>query len=56
MTMQDFTSDPDKIKVAIDKINPAGNSTKATMIDAVESSVRMLEHRPKNNRDKLCCS
>jgi VWFA-related protein len=48
MTMQDFTSDPDKVKVAIEKIN-AGNS-QSRMIDAVETSVRMLEHRPKNNR------
>jgi VWFA-related protein len=48
VTMQDFTSDSDKVKVAIDKIN-AGNS-QSRMIDAVETSVRMLEHRQKNNR------
>jgi VWFA-related protein len=47
-TMQDFTSDPDKIKVAIDKINAGSSGTR--MIDAVEASVRMLDHRPKNNR------
>ena len=32
--MQDFTSDPDKVKAAIDKIN-AGNSS-SRMIDAVD--------------------
>jgi VWFA-related protein len=48
MTMQDFTKDPDKIKVAIDKINP-GNS-QSRMVDAVDMSVRMLKNRPKGNR------
>lgn len=47
-TMQDFTSDPDKIKLAIDKIN-AGSST-SRMIDAVENSVYMLKKQPENNR------
>lgn len=47
-TMQDFTSDPDKIKAGIDKIN--AGSTSSRMIDAVESSVYMLRKRPANNR------
>ncbi len=46
--MQDFTQDPDKVKVAIDKIN-AGNSS-ARMIDAVDRAVFMLRKRPANNR------
>ena len=41
--MQDFTEDPDKLKVAIDKIN-AGNSS-ARMIDAVDHAVFMLRKR-----------
>jgi VWFA-related protein len=47
-TMQDFTTDPDKLKAAIDKIN-AGNSS-SRMIDAIESGVRMLGKRPRDNR------
>jgi VWFA-related protein len=47
-TMQDFTTDPDKLKAAIDKIN-AGNSS-SRMIDAIENAVRMLGKRPKDNR------
>jgi VWFA-related protein len=46
--MQDFTNDPDKVKVAIDKIN-AGNSS-SRMIDAVDRAVFMLRKRPPNNR------
>ena len=46
--MQDFTSDPDKIKAGIDKIN--AGSTSSRMIDAVERSVYMLRKRPQNNR------
>jgi VWFA-related protein len=47
-TMQDFTNDPDKIKVAIDKINAGSSGSR--MVDAVDDAVRMLDHRPKNNR------
>jgi VWFA-related protein len=47
-TVQDFTSDPDKVKAAIDKLN-AGNSS-SRMIDAVEKAVIMLRTRPKDNR------
>jgi VWFA-related protein len=46
--MQDFTNDPDKIKVAVDKIQP-GN-TQSRMIDAVDRGVYMLRKRPRNNR------
>jgi VWFA-related protein len=48
LPMQDFTGDPDKIKVAIEKIR-AGNS-QSRMVDAVEMSVRMLAKPPKTNR------
>ena len=47
-TMQDFTTDPDKVRVAIEKIT-AGNSS-SRMIDAVEKGVFMLRNRPKDNR------
>jgi VWFA-related protein len=46
--MQDFTTEPDRIKAAIDKIN-AGNSS-SRMIDAVDRAVFMLRRRPANNR------
>lgn len=46
--MQDFTSDPDKIKVSIDKIN--AGSTGVRMIDAVDRSVYMLRKRAPANR------
>jgi VWFA-related protein len=46
--MQDFTSDSDRVKAAIDKIYP-GNSS-ARMIDAVDRAVSMLRNRPKDNR------
>lgn len=46
--MQDFTTDPDKIKVGIDKIT-AGNSS-SRMIDTVDRAVYMLRNRPKDNR------
>lgn len=46
--MQDFTTDPDKIKVGVDKIT-AGNSS-SRMIDAVDRAVYMLRNRPKDNR------
>lgn len=46
--MQDFTSDSDKIKAAVDKIN-AGNSS-SRMIDAVDRAVYMLRNRPADNR------
>jgi VWFA-related protein len=46
--MQDFTSDSDKLKAAIDRIN-AGNSS-SRMIDAVDRAVFMLRKRPSDNR------
>jgi VWFA-related protein len=46
--MQDFTSDSDKLKVAIDRIT-AGNSS-SRMIDVVDRAVYMLRNRPKDNR------
>jgi VWFA-related protein len=48
MTMQDFTSDPDKIKVAISRINAGSSGNR--MIDAVDRGVYMLRKRPKSNR------
>jgi VWFA-related protein len=47
-TMQDFTNDPDKIKVAIQKVN--AGSTGNRMADAVDKGVEMLKHRPQSNR------
>ena len=46
--VQDFTTDTDKLKVAIDKINAGSSSSR--MIDAVERGVYMLRRRPGNNR------
>jgi VWFA-related protein len=46
--MQDFTTDSDRVKAAINKIN-AGNSS-SRMIDAVDRAVFMLRRRPPNNR------
>jgi VWFA-related protein len=48
MLMQDFTNDPDKIKVAVSKINAGSSQTR--VIDAVDHGVYMLKKRPKNNR------
>ncbi len=48
VVMQDFTSDTDKIKAAVDKIQ-AGNSS-SRMIDAVDRAVFMLRNRAKDNR------
>jgi len=47
-TLQDFTSDPNKISEAFKKIN--AGSTSSGMIDAVMAGTRMLRSRPKNNR------
>ncbi len=47
-TMQDFTSDPQKIKDAIKKIHPG--STQNAINDAVMAGVRMLRTRPQNRR------
>lgn len=47
-TMQDFTSDPNKIQEAIKKITPGSRSSRLT--DAVVESVRMLRSRPANRR------
>jgi VWFA-related protein len=46
--MQDFTNDPDKIKVAIDRINAGSSSSR--MIDSVDRAVYMLRKRPPDNR------
>jgi len=47
-TLQDFTSDGDKISQAVRKIQPGSNA--AHMIDATEEAMRMLAHRSKNRR------
>jgi VWFA-related protein len=46
--MQDFTTDSEKVKSAIDHIT-VGNSS-SRMIDTVDRAVFMLRHRPVNNR------
>jgi VWFA-related protein len=50
-TMQDFTSDPNKIEKAIKAITPGSRSSRLT--DAVIESVRMLRSRPANRRRVL---
>jgi VWFA-related protein len=47
-TLQDFTSDPDKIKVAVAKVS--SGSTSAKMVDAVDAAILMLRHRPRDRR------
>ena len=47
-TLQDFTSDPDLITKAIQKVTPGSNANR--IIDAVVDSARMLSHRPENRR------
>jgi len=47
-TLQDFTSDPDKITLAVKKIYPGSMSSR--LIDAVEEGARMLRTRPANHR------
>lgn len=50
-TMQDFTTDPAKIRQSFENIK-AGSNTSA-MIDAVSTSCRMLRRRPSNRRKVL---
>jgi VWFA-related protein len=47
-TIQDFTSDPDKITEAVKKIMPGSSSSH--MIDAVEAADRLLRNRPQSRR------
>lgn len=47
-TLQDFTSDPDLITKAIQKITPGSNANR--IVDAVVDGARMLSHRPENRR------
>jgi len=47
-TLQEFTSDSDKITMAVRKIQPGSNSSH--MIDATEQAIRMLRSRPQNRR------
>jgi VWFA-related protein len=47
-TPQDFTTDSDKLKVAINNIHAGSTGTR--LIDAVEQSVFMLKRRPPANR------
>ncbi len=49
--MQDFTSDPGKIKVALEQIKPG--SSQSRQIDAVNDAVRMLSKRVKDRRRVL---
>jgi VWFA-related protein len=48
MVTQEFTNDPDKLKVAINRIQAGSSGSR--MIDAVERGVYLLRNRPKNNR------
>jgi VWFA-related protein len=47
-TLQDFTSDPDKISTAVKKIQ--SGSMSAHLVDAVDEGIRMLKTRDKNRR------
>jgi VWFA-related protein len=47
-TLQDFTTDPDKITKAVKSIYPG--STAVRLVDSVEAGMRLLAHRPKNRR------
>jgi VWFA-related protein len=47
-TLQEFTSDSDKITQAVRKIQPGSDANH--MIDATEQAITMLRHRPVNRR------
>src|ERR1017187_3014844 len=47
-TLQEFTSDADKITQAVRKIQPGSNASH--MIDATEQAIHMLRNRPQNRR------
>jgi VWFA-related protein len=49
--LQPFTSDADQITKAVKSIQPG--STSSRLIDAVEESIRLLNHRDKNRRHIL---
>ena len=50
-TLQEFTSDPDKITQAVKKIYPGSTSNR--MVDAVEEGIHQLRSRPKDRRRVL---
>jgi VWFA-related protein len=50
-TLQDFTSNPDKITEAVKKIQPGSNANR--VVDAVVEGARMLSHRPPNRQRVL---
>jgi VWFA-related protein len=47
-TLQDFTSNPDKISAAVKTIY--AGSTSSRLVDAVDQSIQMLRKRPKDRR------
>jgi len=47
-TMQDFTTDSDKLAGALKQIRPGSSSSR--MIDATNTAIRMLSRRPGNRR------
>jgi VWFA-related protein len=47
-TLQEFTSDPDKITQAVRKITPG--SSASHMVDGAEQAILLLRHRPSNRR------
>jgi len=47
-TLQDFTSEGDKITQAVRKIQPGSSSSH--LIDAAEEAIHMLRYRPQNRR------
>lgn len=49
--LQDFTSSPDRIKIALEKLKPGGQMN--AMVDAATESIRMLRRRPPDQRRVL---
>ena len=48
---QEFTNDPDRVKVAINRIQPGSSGSR--MIDAVDRGVYMLRNRPNKSNRKI---
>ena len=47
-TLQEFTTDPDKVEIALKKITPGSSSSKLN--DATMEAINMLRNRPLNRR------
>src|SRR5262245_6418822 len=47
-TLQDFTSDPEKVTKAVKSITPGSSSNR--LVDSIEAAARMLRNQPRNRR------